>query len=215
MKEGLTVWGIGSSRTMRVHWLLRELGVAYEFKAVQPRSAETRTADFLKLNPRHKIPVLQHGSLVLTESAAILHYLAERFPREAIYLPDSPATRAQLQEWCFFVMSELDAALYIVRRHDALSATYGDAPAAVAAAREYFVHNLEAMSGSIEAGGDYLFGAQLSVADILLMTCLDWARYCGIALPTVAARYWQRVVLRLAYQAAFRVNFPGLAGPVP
>lgn len=200
---------------MRVHWLLHELGISYECKPFEPRSEATRTAEFIQLNPRHKIPVLEHGSLVLTESAAILHYLAETFPRDAIYVPDTPTTRARLQEWCYFTMSELDASLYILRRHDALRATYGDSAVAVTAAREYFLHNLEAMGGRIESGGEYLFGDKLSVADILLMTCLDWARYCDIDLPDAGAGYRQRVAARAAYKAAFRMNFPGMAGPVP
>ena len=60
MSHDLTVWGIGTSRTMRVHWMLLELGLEYECHPIQSRTGETRTDEFKRLNPRHKIPVLRH-----------------------------------------------------------------------------------------------------------------------------------------------------------
>ena len=62
---------------MRAHWMLLELGLDYECHPLQSRTGETHTDAFKRLNPRHKIPVLRHGALVLTESAAILQYLSE------------------------------------------------------------------------------------------------------------------------------------------
>jgi glutathione S-transferase len=160
------------------------------------------------LNPRHKIPVLRHGSLVLTESAAIIQYLSETFPRSTeVYVPGDAANRAKLNEWCYLIMSELDAgSLYVVRRHDGLKHLYGEAPTAVESAKNYFLHNLEAMAARIGSGNTYLFGERLSTADILLMTCLDWAVSCGISLPEAVASYRQRVALRPAYQAALKKN---------
>jgi glutathione S-transferase len=107
-------------------------------------------------------------------------------------------------------MAELDAgALYVLRRHDDLKAIYGEAPAAVEAAGKYFLHNLDAMAGEIERHGTCLFGDQLSTADVLLMTCLDWAVHCGISLPEAASRYRRRIAARTAYVSAFRENFSG------
>ena len=91
-------------------------------------------------------------------------------------------SRAALNEWSYFIMTELDAgSLYVVRRHDGLAPIYGEAPTAVDAAKTYFLHNLEAMTPRI-ARAPYLFGERLSVADILLTTCLDWAAASNIAL---------------------------------
>jgi glutathione S-transferase len=105
-------------------------------------------------------------------------------------------------------MSELDAgSLYVVRRHDGLKQIYGEAPVAVESAKSYFLHNLEAMTSRIGSDNPYVCGDQLSVADILLMTCLDWAASCGIALSETWLHYRQRVALRPAYQAALKKNF--------
>ena len=208
MSHDLTVWGVGTSRTMRAHWMLLELGLEYECHPIQSRTGETHTDEFKRLNPRHKIPVLRHGSLVLTESAAILQYLSETFANSPeVYVPHDAESRARLNEWCYFIMSELDAgSLYVVRRHDGLKQIYGEAPAAVESAKNYFLHNVEAMASQIGNENLYLFSDRLSVADILLMTCLDWAVSCGISLPETVAHYRRRVALRPAYQAALKKN---------
>ena len=208
MANDLILWGAGTSRTMRAHWMLLELDLDYQFHPIGSRTGETHTREFLELNPRRKIPVLQHGSFVLTESAAIIQYLSNTFASPLIYTADDHHSRAALDEWCYFIMSELDAgSLYVVRRHDGLKQLYGEAPAAVESAKSYFLHNLRAMTRKIECHRPYLFGERLSVADFLLMTCLDWAASERILLPEAAARYHQRVALRPAYQAALARNF--------
>jgi len=208
MLHELILLGTGTSRTMRAHWMLLELGLDYESRPIQSRSGETLTEQFRRLNPRHKVPVLQHKSFVLTESAAILQYLSDIFAdRTKLYMPQDAHARASLNEWCYFIMTELDAAsLYIVRRHEGLASIYGEALSAVDSAKTYFLHNLEAMAPRI-AEAPYLFGELLSTADILLTTCLDWASASGIALPQAAVDYRRRMAQRPAYQEALARNF--------
>ena len=209
MPNNLTLYGVGTSRTIRVHWMLAELGLDYECRPIQSRTGETLTEDFMRLNPRHKIPVLQHDELILTESAAIVQYLAERFANpNLIYVPHDAAARAAVNEWCFFIMTELDAgSLYTVRRHEGLQHIYGEAPSAVESAKIYFSHNLEAMTPRI-ARAPYLFGDRISSADILLATCLEWALISNIALPTEIMKYRERLAQRPAFQIALKKNFP-------
>jgi glutathione S-transferase len=205
----LTLWGVGTSRTMRPLWMLTELGLDYQLHPIRTRTGEAETAEFLRLNPRHKIPVLRHGSFVLTESAAIVQYLAETFPRpQQIYVPSDAAGRARLNEWCYFIVTELDAtSLYVVRRHSGLKQIYGEAPVAVESAKRYFLHNVEAMAPRIGVDTPYLLGDRLSAPDILLMTCLDWALVEGLALPASVMEYRLRLAGRSAYQAAMARNF--------
>jgi glutathione S-transferase len=208
MSDELILWGVGTSRTFRAHWMLLELGLGYEFKAIGSRTGETLSPDFLRLNPRHKIPLLQHGSLVVTESAAIINYLAATFPNPEWFVPRDAAERARLDEWCYFIMTELDAtSLCIVRRHEGLKHIYGEAPTAVEAAKTYFLHNLEAMDSKI-AEAPCLLGEKLSTADILMMSCLEWALACDIQLPEGAAEYRERLAKRPAYKSALARNFP-------
>lgn len=200
-RNGLTLWGMGTVRQLRPHWMLAELGLDYEYFPVHPRSGETMTPEFLRINPRHKVPVLRHHDRILTESAAIIEYLSEAFPvPPGMHVPRTPLERAALNEWCYFIVSELDAtSLYIVRRHLGLKHIYGEAPVAVEGAKEYFREQLGAVDARI---GATLLPEGFSVADILLVTCLDWAADEKIALPANAAAYHAGMTQRPAYLAA-------------
>jgi glutathione S-transferase len=201
---GLTLWGMGTVRQLRPHWMLAELGLDYEYFPVHPRSGETMKPEFLSINPRHKVPVLRHGELVIAESAAIIQYLSEAFtPPNDFFVPRDPAARARFNEWCFFVVSELDAtSLYIIRRHLGLKHIYGEAPKAVEEARKYFSEQLGAVAHRF--GGPYLLAEGFSAADILMVTCLDWATDEKIELPAQVAAYHQRLRQRSAYEVACR-----------
>ncbi len=210
--DKITVWGIGGTRAMRVHWTLLELGVEYDMHAIRTRTPGTQTEEFGRLNPKRKIPVLCQGDLVLSESAAIIGYLTDSCdPPDGFFVPSTAAERAKLNEWCYFVMTELDAhTLYLIRRHDGLKEIYGEAPEAVASAREYFLKQVNAMSARVEAAGVYLMGDKFSIADIIFMTCLDWAIMYDIDLPEAVKAYHARVAERPNYQKAMRLNYPEL-----
>lgn len=52
------LWGGATSRTLRAHWMLHELGLEYDARLIGSRTGETQTPEFRRLNPREKIPVL-------------------------------------------------------------------------------------------------------------------------------------------------------------
>jgi glutathione S-transferase len=199
-----------SLRALRVHWALIELGLDYRTEPVQSRTGETQTDDFARLNPRQKIPVLQDGDLTLTESAAIVTYLAERYSRpEARLIPTEIANRARYHEWQSFICMELDAtSLYVLRRHAYLPDIYGAAPEAVAGAEAYFARMIGAAAETINDGRTYLLGDAFSGADILMTTCLDWAARYDQPVPDTFLAYRERVVARPAYAAARTANEP-------
>lgn len=206
--SGLVVWGVGTPRTLRVHWALHELGLPYAVRPIQSRSGETLTAEFTALNRRQKIPVLQDGDLTLTESAAIIAYLADRYePADVQLLPAGGIDRARCLEWCFFALSELDATtLYVLRRHEGLPEIYGDAPAANEAARRYFQKQMVSVEQALADGREFLVGGRFSIADIMLCSCLTWALGYRLPLADSAVAYNKRVTARAAYSAAAKMN---------
>ena len=208
-KNDLRVWGTGTARTMRPLWFLEELGLDYELRPIGPRTGETLTEEYLRLNPRHKVPVLEHGSMILAESAAIVAYLSETFPApEGFFVPEEPARRAALNEWCFFVMTELDAhPLYLIRRHLQLAHIYGAAPHAVESAKEYFCEQIDGMMKKFPDGVDSLMPEGMSVADILMVTSLDYALVLEIPIPQPLHDYRDRMIVRPAYRRAREINF--------
>lgn len=207
------LWGVGTTRTIRAHWALHELGLAYEQRPILARSGETKTAEYTALNPRQKIPLLQDGSVTLGESAAIIAYLARNYSTsERKLLPDMPENEAKWLEWCFFIVTELDStSLYVMRRHGTirgLAHIYGGAPEVVQKAADYFCHQLTHVDHALRDGRSYLMGDNFTTADILLTTCLTWAEGYGVPICQSALPYIKRTTSRPAYQSAVHANTP-------
>ena len=86
----LILWGVGTSRTVRPHWAMHELGLAYETRPIGPRTGETKTAEYTALNPRQKVPLLQDGDFYIGESAAIVAYLSRTYSTpECALIPEA------------------------------------------------------------------------------------------------------------------------------
>ena len=189
--------------------MLIEFGLDYEMRPIESRSGGNRTEEFLALNPRHKIPVLQHRNLVLAESFAIITYVSESFKApDDFFVPSDPARRAKLNEWCSFIMMELDAlSLYVIRRHHDLADEYGAAPNVIEAAKEYFSEQTNALFEGLVTGHDYLLAEGMSVADILLMTVVDSALRRDILVPEFLVDYFRRGMDRSTYRKAFHINY--------
>ena len=202
------VWGAGTPRTMRAHWMLHELDLEYERRPIGSRSGETQTDEYGAINPSRKIPVLQDGDFVLSESAAIVNYLASTYGGARQTIPSSGTReRARYDQWCFFAMMELDAnTMYIIRRHEDLKDVYGEAPNALKAARLCFEQQANAAAVRLARSGPYVLGETFTGADVLLTTCLTGAPRRGIALPDALAGYVKRTTQREAYAKALAAN---------
>lgn len=204
----ITLWGAGSSRALRALWALHELGLGYDHEPIGPRTGETLTDDYGRLNAKRKIPTLIDGERALTESGAIVNYLFAAYGADAdVFVPADPSEQALSDEWCYFALMELDGhCLYIIRRHDGLSDIYGSAPQAVASAREYCLKQINAVTPRIAAADPYLFGDRIGAADIILATTLSMATTFGVALPAECLAYEARAQDRPAYIDAVAAN---------
>ncbi len=212
----LTLWGVGTSRTVRPHWAMAELGLKYTTYAIGPRTGETKTAEYTRLNPRQKVPMLQDGDFSIGESAAIVAYLARTYgTRDKSLIPDDKQAYAKWLEWCFFIVTELDStSLYVMRRHsaDALGHIYGVAPEVTAKAGEYFREQLRHVEVALDDGRTFLMGDQFTSADILLTTCLEWAIAYGVGICDNAQPYLARIKTRPGYLTGNAANIPPAPG---
>lgn len=203
------VWGAGTPRTLRAHWSMYELGLEYERRPIGSRNGGNMTPEYTRLNPSQKIPTLQDGDLVVSESAAIVNYLTTCYGAERnMQPPPDPAERARYDMWCFFCMMELDAdTMYIIRRHGDLHAVYGEAENAVKAAKQIFAK--QAGAALVRLGNaPYAMGERFTGADILLTTCLTGAQRRDVAIPGPLMDYLSRTTSRPAYQSALAANQP-------
>ncbi len=207
MSQPIRLWGTQTSRTLRPIWVAEELGIPYELVSFGPRTGETQSADYTRLNPKQKIPFLEDGDFHLSESVAICRYLIDRYPDDCIYQPISAMDRAREDEWCSYIYGELDeSALYVMRRHGDLGHIYGASPEVVASAARYADRHLHVIDRQL-ADGDFVLKGGFGLADVLLMTCLDWAVVYGLELPGSLAAYRERISQRDAYRRAVAVNF--------
>jgi glutathione S-transferase len=95
-------------------WVLEELGLDYEQVPLNPHAGETRTPDYLALNPSGKIPTLVHDAFVLSESMAINWYLASAFP--GTLLPREPSHAAKALQWTSWAITELEPTVVAIMR---------------------------------------------------------------------------------------------------
>jgi glutathione S-transferase len=157
-----------SFNTFKLRFALAEIGADYEFLPVDLAKGESRTADFLRINPHGKVPVLVDGDFALPESNAILWYLGETFP-DAKLLPPldgaaSARTRAQIHRFC-----DIAATAIYPAYSDWWNATRSDdpskrSPAAADAALAKITRALGVLEKTL-GSSDYLVGT-FSLADI-------------------------------------------------
>lgn len=106
----LTLYFAPGASSMAVHIALHEIGVAFEGKPMSFKQNDIRRADFLALNPEGKVPTLLVDGRPLTEVAAILFYLARRFPDSGLLPRDDIEAEAQALSWMSFIASTLHPA---------------------------------------------------------------------------------------------------------
>src|SRR6266436_1584450 len=119
MEGMMRLYEFGPTRSIRARWTLQERGVEFEPITVNLVAGEHRRPEFLKINPAGKLPVLVDGDLVLTESVAIVLYLADKYPENGL-LPADLTGRAQVNRWLLFAATELEQPLWRISRHTAL-----------------------------------------------------------------------------------------------
>jgi glutathione S-transferase len=119
----LTLYFAPGASSMAVHIALHEIGVVFEAKPMSFRQNDLRSPGYLALNPEGKVPTLVVDGRPLTEVAAILFYLAKRFPDTELLPRENIEAEAQALSWMSFIASTLHPA----RRHglDYAKTVYG------------------------------------------------------------------------------------------
>jgi glutathione S-transferase len=106
----LTLYFAPGSSSFAVHIALHEIGVPFEGKPMSFKGNDLRSPAYLRLNPEGKVPTLIVDQRPLTEVAAILYYLAKRFPDAELLPRDDIEADAQALSWMSFAASTLHPA---------------------------------------------------------------------------------------------------------
>lgn len=209
MKQAkVTIWGVSTPRSLRPLWMAEELGINYEHKPIGPRTGETQTTEYQQLNQKQKIPFMQDGAVKVSESLAICRYLRDQYPSKQVLMPQDLVTRAKEDEWCCYIYGEIDeTSLYVMRRHGDLGMIYGESETAVNASRAYAEKHFEIVGRLLEKRS-YLVADQFGLADLFLVSCIDWAKAYRVAIPDNLHAYHAHIAERPAYVRAMKVNYP-------
>ena len=158
---------------MAPHATLAEIGVPYELVRVE-RDEDGRPSDaYLALNPWGKIPTLEDGDLVLTESAAICLYLAEKYPDARLAPPPGSRERAELYRWLLWLTNTVQAAQM---RHF-YPERYGGEGVKDAADAELAGHYDRIDAHLAGRAREWLVGGERTVADFFLFMLTRWGRF--------------------------------------
>ena len=160
------VYGSVSSRAFRVLWMLEELGEAYEYHDAKPHSEAARA-----LNPSGKVPILVDGDAVLTDSTAILTYLADKHGK--LTYPAGSVERAHQDALLHTILDEFDAVLWTATRHKFILPEEQRVPEVSASLKWEFARNLDRLADRFV--GPFLQGETMTIADIVAVHCLNWA----------------------------------------
>jgi glutathione S-transferase len=190
-----TVIGTVRSRAARVLWMLEELGATYEHVPAPPRS-EGVTA----FNPAGKVPVLVEDGTPITDSTAIIQYLADKHGK--LTHPAGTLDRARQDSLTQFLLDEFDAALWMAARHSFVLPEALRHAAIKNTLRWEFERSQKTLVHRMSEG-PFLMGETMTVPDIILTHCGTWA--LAAKFPIVEHRltdYLDRMRQRPAYRRA-------------
>lgn len=189
------VIGTSGSRALRVLWMLEELGQPYAHVSVDPGTPEVLAA-----NPAGKIPVLRVDGVSVTDSSAILQFLADR--HGALTHPAGTLDRAEQDGLTHLLLDEFDAVIWTAARHSFILPKDWRRPEVKDSLKWEFERNQARLATRLGAG-PYLMGQGMTVPDIILTHCLIWAARAKFPPPDPAlADYLARMMARPALTRA-------------
>ena len=209
----MILWGRSSAfNVQKVQWLLAELGLEFEHRAVGGAYGGLDTPEFRALNPHGRIPVIQDGDVVIWESHAILRYLAARYSRGALW-SDDPALRSEFERWMDWSQSSLQPAFMRLFWGYYRTPESRRDPRQVEGARRDCDACFQALDARL-AQHDFLAGASFSLADVPAGATLFRYLHMGLEVPRHphVDAWFARLASREPYRTRVMVPFEDLRG---
>lgn len=203
----MQIFGMSMSRSLRAVWAAYEAGLDFEYIEVEYGKTEQNGSlsdNYRGLNPQGKVPTMVDGEVVITESTAILNYLANKTPEAKLIPVDGSAERAKYDEICSFIVTELEQPLWTTGKHR------------FALPEEYRVsdeiHNttafeFEKAQGALlrlKGNSEFAVGDHFTMADVLLAHTIAWARKFEFKVDDSLLAYKEEMMKRPAFGLAFK-----------
>lgn len=193
------------SCSMAIHILLNEIGAQFELVDASISSGKNKSKEFLAINPRGNVPVLDDNGLIIREGVAILSHILDSNKNDL--LPEAKKERAKTLEWLCFANSSLHPAysrlffmMRVLGNDFRANALYQPA---IAQIQKYWDELEEHF-----AKHQYLCNDKCSIADILVTVIANWSRNFGddIKFGPNLRSYFGRIISRPSYKKALEVE---------
>jgi len=191
------------TRSLRVLWLLEEIGAPYERVLVDLKAGAQRTPAYHQINPMEKVPALQDGEVCVAESGAIIAYLADKFPHSGLAPAMDAPTRGRYLQWPFFSGGCVEGAI---------TQKFGNLQIPETSAGWGSFERVFNVLEEVLAAKPYLLGEDFSAADLLIASDLHFVIniFKMLAPRPAFAAYLERCQTRPAFQRATKVDADGV-----
>jgi glutathione S-transferase len=155
------------------HIALAEAGAEFEIVRIDFATIEQRSADYLRINPKGRVPSLLTPRGILTETPAILAFIAQSMPEAALAPLDDAFSFARVQEFNAYLCSTV----HVAHAHRMRGERWADDPSAIAAMQRKVPQTVTACFDLIERGmfvGPWVMGDAYSICDPYLFTLTQW-----------------------------------------
>jgi glutathione S-transferase len=200
----IELWHCADARSFRVLWALEELGLSYELHLL-PFPPRAKSPEYLETNPLGTVPAMRDGETFMTESAAIVQYLATRYaPNALVVPPDDPAYGAWLN-WLSFGEATLTFPQTLVLRYRQFEP--GRAEIVADDYARWFLSRLRHVDRALQSAA-WLCAGRFTAADISVGYALILANHLKLSekFTPAVADYWARLSARPAFEAARRAQ---------
>ncbi|MDA9772603.1 glutathione S-transferase family protein [Amylibacter sp.] len=192
------VIGNTNTRTLRVLWAMNEIGLEYEHVQVNAQSVDAK-----KFNISGKVPTLEVNGINITDSTAIITYLADKYNQ--LTFPAGTIERAQQDSFTQFILDELDSILWTAARHSFVLPKEMRVSELKNTLHWEFGRSLKVLESRMGTGPNVM-GEKFTIPDIILTHIGGWARVAKFDIPDGKLRdYFRRQIKRPAYVSAINL----------
>jgi len=192
------VIGNTNTRTLRVLWAMKEIGLKYEHVQVNAQSVDAK-----KFNISGKVPTLDANGVNIADSTAIVTYLADKYNQ--LTFPAGTIERAQQDSFTQFILDELDSILWTAARHSFVLPKEMRVSELKDTLRWEFARSLKILESRMGSGPNVM-GEEFTIPDIILTHVGGWARVAKFDIPDGKLRdYFRRQIKRPAYISAINL----------
>ncbi|MFG0229211.1 glutathione S-transferase family protein [Achromobacter sp. 413638] len=189
---------------LATHIALHEAGAEFDLVKLDIAAGQQQGPDYLRVNPKGRVPALATPQGVLTETPALLAFVAQSFPAAGLAPLDDPFAFARMQE----LASYLASTAHVAHAHKRRGARWADDPAAHEAMRAKVPQTMTVCAAYLEAQivGPWVAGERYTVVDGYLYTVGSWLEGDGVDMtrfPKLTA-YLERVGQRDAVRRAVK-----------